>query len=327
MRVAPFGLALTLAATSCLEARDLGSSAPHGLLPVDERNPVILLNDGVYDNWQPEYAILLANGGGPKLAGIVVNTQAGFPDLDASVAGWQALVTAARKSGLRDIPDPIKSASTALTRPANDDIASTIPNNSEGARFIRDESARLSLPYRPVVVATGGRLTDIADAYLIDPTVTERVVVVSALGEKTASGGIMGAPNGQLDPWASTIVSARFRYVQVSTWYDQMTDVPASQLSERPANAFGDWVAAKQPGILDWIGAADQVSIQAFGIPGFTIAVERVSSAGLPAAGSASGPDLVLDPKGHGWLVTQIASDGAIARFRQLLCDPNTYRP
>ena len=306
MRVASVGLALTLAATSCSETRDLGSSSPHGLLPVDERNPVILLNDGAYDNWQPEYAILLASGGGPKLAGIVVNTQSGFPDLDTSVAGWQALVTAARKSGLRDIPDPIKSASTALVRPANDDIASTIPNNSDGALFIKNESARLSLPYRPLVVATGGRLTDIADAYLMDPTVAERVVVVSALGEKTASGGIMDAPNGQLDPWASTIVGARFPYVQVSTWYDQMTDVPASRLSDLPANAFGDWVAAKQPGILDWIGAADQVSIQAFGIPGFAIAVERVSSAGIPAAGAASGPIWSSIPKARGGLLRRL---------------------
>jgi hypothetical protein len=327
MRAAWFGLALTLVTASCSETRDLGSSSPHGLLPVDERNPVILLNDGAYDNWHCEYAVLLANGGGPKLVGIVVNTQAGFPDLDTSVAGWQALVDAARKSGLRDIPDPVKSASVPLTRPSNDDIASTTPNNSDGARFIRDVSARLSLPYRPVVVATGGRLTDIADAYLIDPTVTERVVVVSSLGEKTASGGIMDAPNGQLDPWASTIVGERFRYVQVSTWYDQMTDVPVSRLSERPTNAFGDWVAAKQPNLLDWIGAADQVSVESFGIPGFTIAVERVASAGIPAAGATSGPKLVLDPNGHGWLVTQIASDVAIARFWQLFRDPKTYHP
>ena len=327
MRVALFRLALTLAVTSCSEARDLGSSAPHGLLPVDERNPVVLLNDGPTDNWQGEYAVLLANGGGPKLAGIIVSTQPDWPDIDANLAGWQGLVTAARKSGLRDIPDPVKSASTILTRPANDDIASTIPNNSDGARFIRDESARLSLPYRPLVVATGGGLTDIADAYLIDPTVAERVVVVSSLGGKTASGGGMAGPNGELDPWADAIVSAQFRYVQVSTWYDQTTDVPASRLFELPANAFGDWVAAKQPQILNQVGAGDQVSIQAFGIQGFTMAVERVSSVGPPAAGATSGPNLVLDPNGHGWLVTQIASDAAITRFWQLLRDPKTYHP
>ena len=40
----------------------------------------------------------------------------------------------------------------------------------------------MSLPWRPLVVVTGSRLTDVADAYLMDPTVADRVVVVSALG-------------------------------------------------------------------------------------------------------------------------------------------------
>jgi len=62
--------ALVVAATAigCMETRDLGSTVPHGLLPVDERNPIVLLNDNAFDNWQGEYAILFANGGGPKLA-------------------------------------------------------------------------------------------------------------------------------------------------------------------------------------------------------------------------------------------------------------------
>ena len=193
------GLALGAAVAGCSETRDLGSSAPHGLLPVDERNPVVLLNDGAYDNWQGEYAVLLSSSGGPKLAGIVVTTQPAWPDIDANLAGWQGLVAAARQSGISDLPDPIESPSSLLTRPANDDIASTTPNDSAGAQFINSVSARLSLPYRPLVVATGARLTDIADAYLIDPTVTERVVVVSSLGQTTASGGIMEGPNGELE--------------------------------------------------------------------------------------------------------------------------------
>ena len=54
-------LALAVLALGCYESRNLGSSVPHGLLPVDERNPILLTNDGAYDNWQGEYAILLAN--------------------------------------------------------------------------------------------------------------------------------------------------------------------------------------------------------------------------------------------------------------------------
>ena len=92
-------LASAVAAMSCTETRDLGSTVPRGPLPIDERNPIVLANDGAYDNWQGEYAILLANSGGPSLAGIIVNTSPNWSDIDANIAGWRELVAAARSSG------------------------------------------------------------------------------------------------------------------------------------------------------------------------------------------------------------------------------------
>ena len=144
-------------ASGCAETRDLGSTSPHGLLPVDERNPVVLANDAVFDNWQGEYAILMASGGGPKLAGIIVNTSPNWPEIGTNVLGWRGLIAAGRSSGLKDLPDPIASIGDRLVRPASGAIADTTPNRSEGAHFIVDESRRLSLPYRPLVVVTGGR--------------------------------------------------------------------------------------------------------------------------------------------------------------------------
>ena len=94
----------------------------------------------------------------------------------------------------------------------------------------------------------------------MDPTVTERIVVVSSLGTTTDTGGAMGPPNGEMDPWADAIVTAHFRFVQVSAFYDQTTDVPTARLAELPANAFGAWIAAKQPSIFDLDQAADQVA-------------------------------------------------------------------
>ena len=319
-------LALAVVAMGCMESRDLGSTVPHGQLPVDERNPILLLNDGPDDNWQGEYAVLLANSGGPALAGIVVNTSPGRQDLDANIAGWRGLVAAASASGLRDIPDPTASIGPALTRPASGQIDDTTPNRSEGARLIVEASARLGLPYRPLVVVTGGRLTDVADAYLVDRTVTDRVVIVSSIGSTTASGGAMAAPNGEMDPWADAIVTARFRFVQVSAFYDQLTDVPAARLAELPANPFGEWIAAKQPKIWDLPVAADQVAVVAVGIPSFATKVERVSATALVGAGATAGPDLVADPNGPAWLVTESASGDATGRFWNALLDPQTYR-
>lgn len=318
-------LAFALVAMSCTETRDLGSTVPDGLLPVDKRNPIVLVNDGAYDNWQGEYAALLANAGGPKLTGIIVNTSPPWPDMDANIAGWRGLVTAACASGLRGIPDPTASVGPVLIPPASGQLDDTISNRSEGARLIVDMSARLSLPYRPLVVVTGGRLTDVADAYLVDPTVTDRVVVVSSLGKTSASGGAMAAPNGEMDPWADAIVTARFRFVQVSAYYDQLTDVPAARLSDLPPNPFGAWIAGKQPKIFNLAEAADQVSVVAVGVRTFATAIERVSATAFVAAGAVAGPDLVTNPNGGASLVTASAGAEATGRFWTMLLDPATY--
>jgi hypothetical protein len=318
-------MALVLASAACSEAFDAGSNTPHGALPVDERNPIILVNDGSTDNWQGEYALLLANTGGPSLAGIIVGTSGPWPDIAANLAGWRDMVAKARSSGLRNIPDPKVSIGSLLKRPANGDIDSTVANRSDGAFFIVDTSKELGFPYRPLVVVTGGRLTDVADAYLVDHTVVDRVVVVSSLGSTSASGALMGQPNGEMDPWADTIVTARFRYVQVSAFYDQTTDVPASRLSDLPTNDFGAWIAAKQPNIWDLPQAADQVAVAAVAMPGFAVTVKRVAPSGPSAAGATSGPALGEDAAGSGYLVREIAPTVATTRLWRMLTDPKTF--
>ena len=305
---------------ACSGTLDAGSDRPRETLPVGPENPVILTNDGPFDNWHGEYAVLLAHAAGPPLAGIVVGTGGLWSDLEANFAGWQELVTSARESGLPNVPDPIRSGSAPLVRPDDGDIDSTAPNDSAGARFIVETSTRLARPGRPIVVATGGRLTDVADAYLVDPTVTERVVVVASLGTGFSDGeqvARMGVPNGEMDVWADAIVVQRFRYVQVSAYYDQLTDVPAERVTDLPDNPLGNWIGAKQPEIFEIPVAADQVSVIALGVPEFTLGVTRVS----PAGSENDQPTLAPDPQGRAWLVT--ASDGevATARFWELLLE------
>jgi len=313
--------AAALAGISCSESRNLGSSTPHGLLPVDERNPILLVNDGVYDNWQGEYAILLASSGGPKLAGIVVGTSPNSNKIDDNVLGWRKLVEAAKDSGLSDTPEPRASIGDKLVRPPSGQIEATIPNFSEGALLISELSKELSLPYRPLVVVTGGRLTDVADAYLIDPTVVERTVVVSSLGTATDTGAVMSNPNGEMDPWADLIVSSRFRFVQVSAFYDQLQDVPTARFAELPDNALGRWIQAKQPQIWDLPKAADQVAVLAVGLPAFAAAVDRVSPAAAVAADATAGPELLSEPNGQCWLVRRSNGAEAAQRLWQALAE------
>jgi hypothetical protein len=314
--IAALALSVTI---GCSQSRNLGSSNPHGLLPVDERNPIVLLNDGVYDNWQGVYAILLASDGGPRLVGIYVGTSPNLTSIKDNIDGWHSLVDEARASGIADIPDPKSSLGAKLVRPANGQISATVPNGSEAATGIIELSKELSLPYRPLVVVTGGRLTDVADAYLMDPTVVDRTVVVSSLGSTTDTGAAMTDPNGEMDPWADTIVTARFRYVQVSAFYDQLMDVPASLFPKLPDNPLGKWIKDKQPGVWDLPKAADQVAVLSVGVPSFAVEVDRVSVAAPAAADASTGPQLVTDPQGPLWLVRRCAGDQAAERFWKAL--------
>jgi hypothetical protein len=314
-----------LALVACTEQLDAGSSRPHGALPVDERSPVIMINDGAYDNWDGEYALLLANGGGSKVVAMIVTTGASWLDIKANVNGWRGLVDAARQSGLQSLPEVISSLNTRLTMPASGKIEDTQATGSEGAWLIVKRSAQLALPYRPVVVATGGGLTDVADAYLLDPGVADRVVVVSSLGALSATGAAMAMPNGEIDPWADFIVASRFRYVQVSAFYDQLADVPDSRLSELPANALGDWMRAKQPRISQNPVASDQVSLLAVSLPGF-VAATREASVTLPfAAGSNAGPALTFQSPATPLVVTKTSGALASARLWELLLSPAIF--
>src|SRR5207244_1439329 len=82
--------------------RDAGKDMPHGKLPVDERNPVIIYNDSSLDNWMGEYAFLLANSGGPPVAGIISSSSGYWRDATANASGWSDLLSAARSSGLKN---------------------------------------------------------------------------------------------------------------------------------------------------------------------------------------------------------------------------------
>ena len=314
-------LLLPLASSACGGTLDAGADEPRGPLPVDDRNPIVILNDGADDNWQGEYAALLANTGGPPLAGIVIDDSWNWPDLDENLAGWQQLVAAAREGGLKNIPDPIASEGPVLERPSDGDIESTVPNRSAGAQFIIDAAERFSQPSRPLVIVTGGRLTDVADAYLMDPAIVDEVVVVSSLGTVRDDGAEMGVPNGNLDTWADIIVAQRFRYVQVSEFYYQKRDVPEERLAELPTNAFASWIRSKQPDVWgDWV-AADQVAVLAVAIPEFVSSVERVVQEGEGPEGFAA---LSSDPDGPAWLVTEIDETMAASRLWEMLLDPAT---
>ncbi len=214
------------------------------------------------------------------------------------------------------------SASTPLVEPADGNIEDTRCNCSDGAQMIVTAALASTASNHPLVVITGGRLTDIADAYLMNRAVAKRIFVISSLG----SSGLMGTPNGEMDPWADVIVSQQLRYIQVSDFqdYDQTADLNPSILAQLPENPFTDWIKKKQPGIWTDDLAADQVAVAAFAIPGFVSALpQHVAPDGTDSSGS---PILVSNAAGPVQVIAHINPAPGTARFRAMLLDPTTFR-
>jgi hypothetical protein len=301
---------------------DAGYDQPHGVLPIDERNPIVVDNDGGHDNWQGEVAVAFAAVGRLTLAGFIVNPSALWPDIVANLKDWNGLVDAAHATGI-SAPAPLSSVAPPLHQPPSGVVEDTVPNGSVGAQFIVATAHRLGRSYRPLVVATGGQLTEVADAYLIDHTMADLVVVVSSLGATTGSGATMGPPNGDLDPWADSIVAARYQYVQVNAYYDQTRDIPDSKVPQLPNNALGRWIANKHSMILPGLTPCDQISVLAAALPTFARGVTRMSRSGLtPIVGGTMGgtvPALSSDSTGKVWVVSTGDSASATNAFWQAL--------
>ena len=311
-------------AASCGGTLDARRDTPDGLLPVDDRNPLIIDNDGFNDNWSGEYAALFANRGGPQIAGLIASASPYFSDANANATGWAKLVGAARASGL-EIPDITLSAGLPLVRPADGQIDKTKPNNAAGAQLIVNLSRQLSTPTRPIAVLSGVPLTNLADAYLIDHSVVDRVVVVATLGELGNPNATMNGPNGDLDPWAGWIVAQKYRYVQVSAYYDQTGDVLDADLNRLPRNALGDWIRNKQPKIYTIPQASDQIAVLAVALPKFVVNVQRSSPDTSVAFDDMQGPPLRPDDAGNAWVVTKIDAPLAATHLWEMLTNPTTF--
>jgi hypothetical protein len=281
---------------------------------------VLLLNDSPFDNWFGEVAVLAAATGRINLVGMVVNTSTYWPELENNEAGVRALLEAARASGASNVPPLVTSLSEPFAAPEDGNVDSTPAHGSAGAQFIIDMANQHGTAALPLVVITGSMLTDIADAYLMDPTITERIIAVATMGFDRPTGSIMNGPNGDLDVWAGNIVAQRLEFVQVSNYYEQVEDIPEERLSELPANEFGDWLASKRGDIGERF-ASDQTSLVGFMLPDFGV-VRRMAYAGANEDGTAL---LQHATEGCCWFVSQ--GDPAVPGqlMWQLLTDPSAF--
>ena len=93
-----------------------------------------------------------------------------------SIATRTRIVGIGRASGLRHIPDPVADTRGHLVKPASGKIEDTRPMDSPGNRQIVRE-AQAATAEKPLVVCVGGPLTVVADAYLLNHSIADKLVV------------------------------------------------------------------------------------------------------------------------------------------------------
>ncbi len=175
-------------------------------LPVKKGSRVIYDNDDHRDVYTDEYLLALHSLGKMKVKGVI--TTYADREYGQFVEGRQMIWELARRSGLRKLPLLFDGTNRKLVMPLDRRMEATVPLSIDGSRYLVEQAAKCS-PAHPLFVITGGQLTSIANAWLLDPSISDKVVVMGIFGaeERTYNAG--------LDPWAWAIVLAKFRVVAI----------------------------------------------------------------------------------------------------------------
>lgn len=277
------------------------SACGKGKMPplYDASSPVIYDNDEVVDAYTDEYLLSLAALGEIQLRGMITsaaiapfNRWVPESSYERMVADRKKVVEAARASGFQHIPDPMRGPKGPLRKPSSGRIEDTQPIGEAGSRLIAREAKNAKVE-KPLVVVVGGNLTAEADAYLLDPSIADKIVVAWVCGRRHYMGGY----NGWCDGWAAYIVLQKLRLVQFD-------DVPLPKVRKPdilklPASPLRDFMY--QAG-LDWNPPA----------PG------EVDGDAAPAIGLRR-PEFILKTRtvrfGH-WATEEGSADGSVSSNR-----------
>ncbi|MFN3325712.1 MAG: hypothetical protein ACK5AZ_19625 [Bryobacteraceae bacterium] len=257
-------------------------------------------NDDHRDVYTDEYLLALASIGNIRLKALTTSYTANQGEYELFREGRPEIIERARRSGFHNLPIAAAGPGVRLMRPGSNRMADTKPIRTEGAKAIL-EAARNATPARPLIVVTGGPLSTVADAWLMDPSIAERVVV----------SGVFGLPrrdyNAGLDAWAWAIVVSHFKTLAVPIGppgargkvYMKPPAVPKARIArELPQTVeFFRWMFEKKhptnslPDEHDFDGQAAIPLMR----PDYITAVSRWRVTGLDDHGE---PQFVQDPDG-----------------------------
>jgi hypothetical protein len=230
-------------------------------VPYNRYYPVVYDNDGVLDMYTDEYLLALSSLGEIQLRGMITSSPVEpfdeyvqAKDFEQAVVDREQLVANAKASGLANIPIRVRGPMGNLEKPVSGNISDTKPIGAAGSWLIVAE-ARKASPDRPLVVVSGAPLTAEADAYLLDPSIADKVIVAWLGG----SDRNMCDYNGWSDPWAAYIVLQKLRLVQFPLLMAPPS-VPKKKLLSLPISPLQEFMYRKHhptngdPGEIDGDG-------------------------------------------------------------------------
>lgn len=153
-------------------------------LDVDSSNPFVQLDDQSTDNYMGELALAMADSRTVDLKGFLLGyareVWKGKEKFERhrqkSVANHKQMYRKAVESGMENLPSPQFGVFEHHEKPPSGRIEDTETIGSEGTNLIVEE-ARNASPENPLVVAVGGDVCTVADAYLTDPSIADSLVV------------------------------------------------------------------------------------------------------------------------------------------------------
>lgn len=237
-------------------------------------------NDGANDVYTDEYLLALNSIGEIRLVGLMTSSSITPDNNYVTPANFEEFVAErnqiglyAQASGFVRVPPRVRGPIGQLRPPASQQIEATQPIGSVGSWLIVTE-ARKATAAKPLVVVVGGPLTAEADAYLLDPTIADKMVI-AWIGGRSSD---MGDYNGWCDPWASYIAMRRLRLIQFTSYVGRPF-VAKSDLLSLPASPLRNYMYAKQhptnsdPGNYDTDGPP-AISLTR---PDYPLTIKRVS--------------------------------------------------
>ena len=216
-------------------------------LDVDASNPVVYLNDQSPDNYNGELALSMASDGTVDLRGFL-NEFPAEPWVSESdferrrsvyVSDHRAVRRRAVESGFTDLPPAELGLYERHDRPSSGAVDDTEPIGSPGTDRIL-EAARAASPDEPLVVACGGSVCTVADAYLRDPSIADSLVVFLRVGKTVPEAGYNVNNSG----WSFHVVAERLPTVLVLA--DSSPYVTRGRVQSLPDEPLREYMLTKE---------------------------------------------------------------------------------